>query len=277
MGADSIELRARSRRVLLAIAGVAVLASGSLIAAAVVRSPAQSQPPSALTAPVLRKVLTRTVVIRGTVVAASVVAVTAVRAPGAPPPVVTRLVKGPGDAIEPGDVVIEVSGRPLIALPGVVPARRDLRPGDSGADVAQLQAALRQLGYPGGDPSASFGPGTKAAITQLYRRLGYAVPTTGGRDDLGDLPALRAAAQAVSQARQFLARGEQRVAAAQADLTEAQSAHPRDPTAVDHANAALAVAATDLRVAADSLARAQQAQRQAIATTGALMPLSEVV
>lgn len=272
------------QRVYLTIASVAALvAAGSLIAITFVKIPArwaadrERSQAGVLTAPVVSQVLTKTVVVRGTVVAADAIAVTPARAEGATPPVVTRLLKRPGDQVGPGDVVIEVSGRPLIALSGAVPAHRDLRPGDQGPDVAALQAALRSLGYPGGDPSATFGPGTKAAVTALYRRLGYAVPTTGGLGEAGDLPALQAAARAVTRAQRSVDSGQQRVADAQAALAAAQSASPVVPSAVAEATSARAAAETALGHAAEDLTAALRAQRFLVATTGAEMPLSEFV
>jgi peptidoglycan hydrolase-like protein with peptidoglycan-binding domain len=265
----------RVRLGLTAARAVVVASAMGLIAATYIKPPTPS--PGVLTAPVMRQVLAKTVVIRGTVVTGEAIAVTPASAQGATRLVVTRLFKQPGEQVWPGDVVIEVSGRPLIALPGTSPAYRDLRPGDHGQDVAQLQAALRSLGYPGGDPSATFGPGTKAAITQLYRRLGYAVPTTGGLDDVDDLPALQAAAQAVTDAQRSVDMDARRVADAQAALAAAQSASPRVPSEVVQATRALAAAETRLGDTAQKLASAQRAQRLLIAATGAEMPLSEFV
>lgn len=72
----------------------------------------------------------------------------------APPPV-------GGEVVE-GDVVVEVSGRPVFVLEGTAPMYRSLRPGMSGADVVQLQVALARLGY---EPDADgvFGEATKAS------------------------------------------------------------------------------------------------------------------
>jgi hypothetical protein len=54
----------------------------------------------------------------------------------------------PGDVIEPGDVVAEVDGLPLIALEGAFPLWRTLGPGvEDGKDVLQLEYVLASLGY----------------------------------------------------------------------------------------------------------------------------------
>ncbi len=53
-----------------------------------------------------------------------------------------------GDVIEPGDVVAEVDGLPIIALQGAFPLWRALGPGvDDGKDVLQLEYMLASLGY----------------------------------------------------------------------------------------------------------------------------------
>jgi hypothetical protein len=93
-------------------------------------------------------------------------------------PVVTKIFLGRGAAVAPGNVIVEVAGRPLFVFQGSVPAYRNLVPGDSGNDVAQLQTGLESLGYStGGDTSGVFGAGTAAAVTAYYTALGYTVPT----------------------------------------------------------------------------------------------------
>lgn len=73
--------------------------------------------------------------------------------------------------------LIEVSGRPLLALEGAVPAYRDLREGDSGPDVTQLQDALRSCGFYLGASDGVFGPKTANAVRQMYKENSYKVPT----------------------------------------------------------------------------------------------------
>ncbi|WP_244204299.1 HlyD family efflux transporter periplasmic adaptor subunit [Streptomyces africanus] len=93
--------------------------------------------------------------------------------------VVTKVKAAPGHKLAAGQVLLEVSGRPLFVLKGDVPAYRDLVPGKRGEDVAQLQAALRNSGHPtGNDLSGVFGPGTEQAVTSFYRSIGYEVPAT---------------------------------------------------------------------------------------------------
>ncbi|MER5775056.1 peptidoglycan-binding domain-containing protein [Streptomyces sp. NPDC002039] len=165
-----------------------------------VKSPAQvaaeTGPPAQglLTAEVERRVLARTVVTRGTVVAdQSVDVVPQPRAgEGAGAAVVTKLPLKAGDAVAAGQLLAEVSGRPVFALKGTLPVYRDLRPGATGDDVAQLQQALRALGHgTGADAKGVFGAGTKAALTARYRAIGY-----------DPLPAVTDGGQAVKAARQ---------------------------------------------------------------------------
>ncbi|MGW1770030.1 peptidoglycan-binding protein, partial [Streptomyces sp. NPDC002073] len=196
----------RGRRVVLGVvAGAALMTVGGLLATALVTSPAQlaadAGPPAqdALLATVERRVLAETVVMRGTVVADQSVAIAPQPAgPGAGgAAVVTRLPLRPGDPVRAGRVLAEVSGRPVIALHGALPVYRDLRPGAEGADVGQLQRALRQLGHGVGDDRPGvFGPGTKAALAALYRALGY--PVAPAVADGGE--AVRAAREAVRSA-----------------------------------------------------------------------------
>ncbi|MFJ4779858.1 peptidoglycan-binding protein [Streptomyces sp. NPDC088762] len=181
-GADGGGL-ARGRRVVLGVVGgAALMALGGLLATAVVKSPAQvaaeTGPPAQgpLTAEVERRVLAQTVVMRGTVVADQSVEVSPQprSGEGAGTPVVTKLPLKAGDAVAAGQLLAEVSGRPVFALKGTLPVYRDLKPGATGDDVAQVQQALRELGHgTGSDRRGFFGPGTKAALTARYRALGY--------------------------------------------------------------------------------------------------------
>ncbi|MFD8702139.1 peptidoglycan-binding protein [Kitasatospora sp. NPDC059648] len=178
----------RRRRALLGVALAAgLVAVGGVGAAALVRSPAdraaRTAPPpnSLLTAPVVSQVLTPSIAARAVVYPPSQYNVV----PAAASPEVTALFVSelgvkPGDTVTAGKLLAEVSGQPLFALPGPVPAYRDLRPGSTGPDVAELQSALAGLGHGrGDDDEGSYGPGTAAAVSAFYRALGYPVPATG--------------------------------------------------------------------------------------------------
>jgi hypothetical protein len=81
-----------------------------------------------------------------------------------------------GDKVDCGDVLYRVDDRPVVLLCGSTPAYRSLLRGDSGRDVAELNANLVRLGYATRaqlDPSSdSFGSETASALEQLQSRLG---------------------------------------------------------------------------------------------------------
>ncbi|GAA2427077.1 peptidoglycan-binding protein [Streptomyces glaucus] len=184
----------RGRRWVVAVAVGAVLLTGAGVGASlVVKSPAQAAadseapPPDVLTAPVERRVLKTSVILRGTVVAGQSVDVTpgaaGAGAEGASAPTVTKTPLKAGDRVAAGKTLIEVSGRPVIALHGGLPVYRDLKPGSEGDDVAQLQKALAELGHSTApDASGTYGAGTKAAVTALYSALGYDPVEAGGEE-----------------------------------------------------------------------------------------------
>jgi peptidoglycan hydrolase-like protein with peptidoglycan-binding domain len=190
----------RRRIVLIAVVALAVVASvGGLLFSTTIKSPAQqaaqSAPPPAtqLTAPVTRQVITGTVLAQGVVKHPAEVA----QLPGADTgggaagdlPVVTKIFLKRGRLVEPGNVIVEVAGQPLFVFQGSVPAYRNLVPGDSGTDVAQLQAGLEYLGYGiGSDTSGVFGSGTASAVAAYYTALGYPVPKVAAGPRGGSKP-----------------------------------------------------------------------------------------
>ncbi|WP_235002574.1 peptidoglycan-binding domain-containing protein [Actinacidiphila paucisporea] len=180
----------RRRRLLLIAACVAGLVSvGGIAGATLVRSPAQiaadtqAPAPSVITAPVVHQVLSRTVVLRGTFSDGRTISATPTSLANVPKDaggtrlVVTEVLVHAGGAARAGRPLIEYSGRPVFALPGAIPAYRDLGPNDSGKDVVQLQRGLRSLGYgTGADPAGTFGGGTQRALKRLYSAMGYDAP-----------------------------------------------------------------------------------------------------
>jgi peptidoglycan hydrolase-like protein with peptidoglycan-binding domain len=254
----------RQRAFLWITTGAAVVAAGGLAASTLVRSPAQEAadqgPPTAsiLTAPIVRQVLTQQVVFQGTVQAGKSIEVTPGSEQGADVLVITKMTMSAGSVIRPGDVLIQVSGRPLIALPGTTPAYRDLKPGESGPDILELQSALASLGYADNDQPGFFGAGTKAAVAALYQHLGYSPATTGGPGDAADQPAISSDSSAVAVARQTVA----------SDLALVDAAHTP---------AATATALAAWRSAKSAYAAAESALASLIADTGVELPLSEFV
>jgi multidrug efflux pump subunit AcrA (membrane-fusion protein) len=185
--------------------------------------------PSWITAAVERRVLSSTVVLRGDVesdVSLAVNVPSSVEGVG----VITRLPPDVGTEIAEGQVVVEVSGRPVFVLEGEVPVYRSLQPGMSGADVAQLQASLTRLGF---SPEADgvFGEATKQAVAALYEAAGYvAVASATTPADLSAAEqSYREAQTAVATAETTLARATtgnsgSAVVAAQAGLNQANRA-----------------------------------------------------
>lgn len=87
--------------------------------------------------------------------------------------VVTATPTHQGQRAQPGGVLLEVNGRPVIGLNLPFPLWRDLEPELPGKDVAAVQAALAELGLYGDTVSGVFDAGTQAAVRSLYTLLGY--------------------------------------------------------------------------------------------------------
>jgi peptidoglycan hydrolase-like protein with peptidoglycan-binding domain len=179
----------RRRNLVLGIAIAALLAAaGGLLLSTTIKSPAQvaaeTKPPAVtrLTAPVQLRVISVSVLAQGVVAAPPEVSQPSAGTAGGTgqgdvQPIVTRIYRHPGSTLQPGAVVLEVAGQPVFVLKGSEPAYRSLMPGESGKDVAELQAALGSLGYlAGADASGVFGAGTSAAVAAYYQAIGYTAP-----------------------------------------------------------------------------------------------------
>ncbi len=90
--------------------------------------------------------------------------------------IVTKIPIKSGQKVSPGHVIAQLDGRPVFLLRGHLPAYRDLRVGDTGPDVSQLQAALISLGFSDYDESGYFGASTALALELLFQHFGYPVP-----------------------------------------------------------------------------------------------------
>ena len=216
---------ARRRRVLFGVGGgAALLAIGGLIGSSFVKSPQQiaadtaAPPPTVTTAKVVSQILTSSVEMRGVVYPATQYDVypSAPEADAAAPGTgsaaggssgtvyISSLDVAVGQTISNGEQLAEIDGEPLFALAGRVPAWRDITPGESGPDVAELQKALASLGYySGGDTPGFFGAATQEAVSLYYEHLGYTPPATGGvpMPDVIFLPSLPAKVVAVNGAK----------------------------------------------------------------------------
>ncbi|MGH3122408.1 MAG: peptidoglycan-binding domain-containing protein, partial [Streptosporangiaceae bacterium] len=190
----------RRRIILIAVAALAVIASvGGLLISTSIKSPAQlaaqTAPPgmTQLTVPLTRQVIKSTVLAQGLVKHPAEVAQLSGASSGGGGgssdgelPVVTKIFHKAGSIVVPGSVILEVAGHPLFVLQGSVPAYRNLETGETGSDVAQLQAGLESLGYSvGGDTSGVFGAGTASAVAAFYTAMGYPVPTAAASPKAG--------------------------------------------------------------------------------------------
>ncbi len=170
----------RTRLLALCTAGVVAVGAGGFVLGRQVKSPAdaaaQAAPPTAsrLAVPVERRVISATLITRGDVRF------------GDPKPVVlppsalkanlgnlVTLAATKGQEIEAGKRVLEVAGRPVLALVGSTPAYRDLRPGDQGDDVRQLEVGLSKLGFDPGAVDGRYDDATEKGVEAWYRNVGY--------------------------------------------------------------------------------------------------------
>jgi peptidoglycan hydrolase-like protein with peptidoglycan-binding domain len=164
-----------------------------------------------VTAPVEFRVLSQTVITRGDVrseVSVPVAVPTSVEGD----PVITAIAAAVGDDVVEGQRLVEVSGRPVFVMQGSVPVYRTLRPGMTGADVGQLQAALTRLGCAIADEPTVFGESTKSCVAGFYADAGYD-PVPSSPNEAADLAA----------ARQGLTDAEAAVAVAQTAFDQAAS------------------------------------------------------
>jgi len=230
-----------STRTIWTMAAVAVVSlAAGLGLSQMIHSPAEiaadTAPPAAgpISVPVEMRALSNTVVLRGDAVYADPVSVTLETGDLDGPAVVTGHVPEVGATIDAGSVALEMTGRPVIVLPGDVPVYRSLRAGASGPDVVQLKAALAALGINAGNPASDvYDAATATAVEALYARVGYPAPSAGDK------------ATATLRAAQTAARSAQdQVDAAQRDLDAAGTGTPQSQrlaaqAAVDTAQAQL--------------------------------------
>ena len=236
----------RRNRPLWITAAVAVVAliAGLVVGRFVVApdaASAEAPAPGLVTVPVAFGALSNDVTIRGEVGYADSVEVTLDTSAISGPAVVTGQVPQVGAELGPLGVALEVAGRPVVVLPGELPAYRTLRIGVSGPDVVQFKQAMQAVGINAGDPGNNvFDQTAASAVTALYAQAGYPAPAA----EEGAADGVRAAQDGVRAA-------EQAVAAAQAELAEAQGG----PSAVE------------VREADNAVASAQRALDAAVANT----------
>ncbi|MDF2916180.1 MAG: hypothetical protein K0S70_397 [Microbacterium sp.] len=231
-------------RVLWISAAVAVVALvGGLLVGRFVMAPASAAAddapaPGLVTVPVEFGPLSNDVTIRGEVGFADPVEVKIDTSAISGPAVVTGQVPALGAELTQLSVALEVAGRPVITLPGELPAYRTLRFGVSGPDVVQFKEAMRSVGIDAGDPADNvFDEQAANAVTALYAAVGYTGPES---EEDGD-SAVRAAQESVRSA-------EQALSAARAQLASAG----RDGDAIARADLEVANARAVLQGARDN-------------------------
>lgn len=168
-----------SRSILISFVAVALVSSAlTWLVGQQIQSPAEraasARAPEAslITVPVERQELSQNVVVRGTIQPSDSVEVWAA-SESESSTVVTGLPKEPGDSVTEGEVIAEISGRPIFALEGSLPVFRELRPGVSGPDIVQLEAALSRLGHDPGPIDGNYTRATSTAVAALYTANGY--------------------------------------------------------------------------------------------------------
>lgn len=87
-------------------------------------------------------------------------------------------------AISPGEVLIRLNERPMVAVPGEVPAFRALAEDVVGRDVRALNAYLASLGYGVAAESETYDGATESAVTAWQQELGL---PASGKIELGDV------------------------------------------------------------------------------------------
>lgn len=169
------------KRLFLAVVAVAVLfGAGGYVLGQQLESPEDARAavaapePSLIAVPVESVALSNDVVVRGDAQFEGAIdlELDATLGDGASR-VVTGRVPVIDSIVDEGDVVIEVSGRPVFVLEGSLPGFREFRPGLEGDDVLQLEEALARLGFLTVTPDRLYGTATEDAITAMYEAVGY--------------------------------------------------------------------------------------------------------
>jgi peptidoglycan hydrolase-like protein with peptidoglycan-binding domain len=159
---------------------MAVMAGGAWFAGERIVSPAEAAArtappsPSPILVPIEKRVLSSEIITRGTARFGTPQPIAL--APSALKTNASGLLTTlplPNTQFKEGDMLFTASGRPVMALQGRTPAYRDLVPGAMGADVLQLEQALKRLGFDPGDLDGKYDEKTSAAVSAWYKAKGY--------------------------------------------------------------------------------------------------------
>jgi len=219
------------KRLFLAVVAVAVaFGAGGYLLGQQLQSPEDARAvvaapePSLITSPVKSTALSNDVVVRGDAEFEGAVDLVLDAALGdGASRVVTGRVPAIDTLVNEGDVVIEVSGRPVFVLEGDLPTFREFKPGLEGDDVLQLETALARLGHLTVEPDRLYGSATEDAIAAMYESVGYEARA----ESEGEEAQIKAAEQAVESSRTALADAND----ALSDLLEPPSAAQRESEA----------------------------------------------
>jgi len=100
------------------------------------------------------------------------------------PGILTEQMASDGAVVDDGDIVGTVDLQPLVVAEGAIPAFRDLRAGQQGKDIAQLQAFLARAGLYDGPVDGRWGGATTTAVKSWQAVIGL---DPDGRIPLGTL------------------------------------------------------------------------------------------
>jgi peptidoglycan hydrolase-like protein with peptidoglycan-binding domain len=252
------------RRVLVGVSAVATLSLGvGAAAGSRLMSPedaaAKTAPPKAsqITVPVEKKALSSKVVGRGDTSFDGAVNIRVETSGLKTPAVVTGKVPTVGSTLQAGKALLEIAGRPVIGLPGVLPMYRSLAPGSKGPDVLQLEQTLDKLGYDPGTVDTKYDGSTARAVEKLYEAAGYEAP------------------EADEQLKQAVEGAGKSVDAAKNALRQAQSALKQAKAGPGKGDTSVQQGAVD--DAEENLADAQEQLNEAEFKAGTPLPVSEVV
>ncbi|MEV5960622.1 peptidoglycan-binding protein [Kribbella sp. NPDC051952] len=251
------------RRVLVSVSAVAAVSLGVGVAAGSrIASPedaaAKTAPPKAsqITVPVEKKALASKVVGRGDASFDGAVNIRVETSGLHTPAVVTGKVPAVGSTITEGKALLEITGRPVIGLAGVLPMYRSLSPGSKGPDVLQLEQTLDRLGLDPGTVDDEYDTDTSQAVERLYEKAGYDAPEPDEQ-----------LSQAVDNAKKQVDAAKNQLRQAKSQLKAAKDAKAKDTSvqqgAVDDAE--------------ENLADAQEAENEAEFKAGTPLPVSEIV
>ncbi|MDX6258607.1 MAG: hypothetical protein QOH84_295 [Kribbellaceae bacterium] len=170
------------------VTGAAAIGAGTFTG----RSAGASPPAiSESTVPVEAGPLIRSVKLQGRVRPAGAVELPAITAPpqGTELAVVTAHPAAVGSTVVDGQVILAVSDRPIFLLRGAITPFRDLKLGDEGPDVEQLNRFLARIdlrALRGGSRNQRYDIHTARAVARLYKKSGYRPLSSAGTPETAD-------------------------------------------------------------------------------------------